>query len=88
MNFFNREEGTTTAPIVVLPSPEPPVTPQSNTFCYEANVLTFANSNMLGSTNLYNIDPTSLGRSGWAANLFSTGHAADGPAASSTRCLA
>jgi hypothetical protein len=70
MNFYNREEGTTTAPIIVLPSPEPPVTPTNNTFCFEANVLTFANSNMLGSTNLYNIDPTSLGRNGWAMINF------------------
>lgn len=66
MNFWNREELTTTTPVIVLPSPEPSVVVTSNTFCYEANVLTFANSNILGSTNLYNIDTTGVGRTGWA----------------------
>ncbi len=70
MNFWNREELTTTTPVIVLPSPEPSVVVTSNTFCYEANVLTFANSNILGSTNLYNIDTTSIGRSGWASIGF------------------
>lgn len=70
MNFWNREELTTTTPVVVLPSPEPSVVVSTNTFCYEANVLTFANSNMLGSTNAYNIDTTSVGRTGWASIGF------------------
>ncbi|MDH4282117.1 MAG: hypothetical protein OEV36_05660 [Myxococcales bacterium] len=70
MNFYNREELTTTTPVIVLPSPEPSVVVTNNTFCYEANVLTFANSNMLGSTNLYNVDTTGVGRTGWAAINF------------------
>ena len=54
----------------MLPSPEPTIVVSNNNFCYEANVLTFANSNMLGSTNLYNIDTTGVGRTGWAAINF------------------
>jgi hypothetical protein len=82
MNFYNREELTTTTPIVVLPSPEPSVVVTNNTFCYEANVLTFANSNMLGSQNLYNIDTTSIGRTGWAAINFTQAVQVLTPAAS------
>jgi len=70
LNFWNREELTTTTPVTVLPSPEPTIVVSNNNFCYEANVLTFANSNMLGSTNLYNIDPTGVGRTGWASIGF------------------
>jgi len=70
MAFYNREELTTTTPVTVLPSPEPTILPTNNEFCYEANVLTFANSNMLGSTNLYNIDPTGVGRTGHAILRF------------------
>ncbi len=70
MTFWNREELTTTSPTVILPSPLPPTVTTSNTFCYEANVLTFANSNMLGSTNLYNVDTTGIGRTGWASIGF------------------
>jgi hypothetical protein len=70
LNFWNREELTTTTPVTVLPSPEPTIVVSNNNFCYEANVLTFANSNMLGSTNLYNVDPTGVGRAGWASIGF------------------
>lgn len=63
-SYWNREEATTTITTVIIPSPPPPVTPTVNAFCYEANVLTFANSNMLGSTNLYNLDTTGIGRAG------------------------
>ena len=68
--FWNREELTTTTPVTVLPSPEPTILPTFNEFCYEANVLTFNSSNMLGSTNLYNVDPTGVGQAGWASIGF------------------
>jgi hypothetical protein len=63
-SFWNREEATTTVTTVIIPSPPPSVIPTFNTFCYEANVLTFANSNMLGSVNAYNVDTTVVGRTG------------------------
>ncbi len=50
---YNREEGQPgTAPNVILPSPRPPVTsaPGSN-LCWEANVVPFQASSLLGSTN-------------------------------------
>lgn len=68
--YFNREEGTSTVIPTVLPSPEPTTPVTVNTFCYEANVLTFANSNMLGSENKYNFDPTGIGRNGQAQITF------------------
>jgi hypothetical protein len=71
LSFWNREEATTSTPTIVLPSPEPTVTPTVNSFCYEANVLTWANSAMLGSVNAYNVDPTAAGfRTGWANISF------------------
>jgi hypothetical protein len=70
LSFWNREEATTTFVPTVLPSPEPTIPVTVNTFCYEANVLTFANSNMLGSENKYSFDPTGLGRNGQAQITF------------------
>jgi hypothetical protein len=73
--FWNREEQTPGVTTVVLPSPEPIIAPSFNSFCYETNILTFANSNLLGSTNLYNIDPTAsalnpTNRTGWGQISF------------------
>ena len=50
---YNREEQTTTAaPNVILPSPRPPVsTPVGAQLCWEANVVPFGASSLLGSTN-------------------------------------
>lgn len=70
LGVWNREEASPTTPVSVLPSPLPPIVISNNTFCYEANVLTFANSSMLGSTNAYNMDPTTIGRNGWASVGF------------------
>jgi hypothetical protein len=52
-SIYNREEGTTgAAPNVILPSPRPPVSVNpANTLCWEANVLPFGASSLLGSTN-------------------------------------
>ena len=73
--FWNREEQTPGVTTIVLPSPEPIIAPSFNTFCYETNVLTFANSNILGSTNGYNVDPTAsalnpTNRTGWGSISF------------------
>ncbi len=53
---YNREEQTTTAaPNVILPSPRPPVsTPVGAQLCWEANVVPFGTSSLLGSTNTGN----------------------------------
>lgn len=73
--FWNREEQTPGVTTVVLPSPEPPITPSVNTLCFQTNVVTFANSNNLGSTNGYNVpvdtfalNPTN--RTGWGLISF------------------
>jgi hypothetical protein len=59
LNIFDREENTTSTPISF--SPPPPT--QSNALCWEANVVTFNNSNVLGSANVANI-PTTF-QNGW-----------------------
>jgi len=51
LNIWDREEQTTSTPVNF--SPPPPT--QTASLCWEANVITFANSNVLGSTNLANI---------------------------------
>lgn len=50
---YNREEGAPgAAPNVILPSPRPPVvTAAGSTLCWEANVVPFGASSLLGSTN-------------------------------------
>jgi len=82
--FWNREEQTPGITTTVLPSPEPIIAPSFNQFCYETNVLTFANSNLLGSTNLYNIDPTAsalnpTNRTGWGQISFTQAATATQP---------
>jgi hypothetical protein len=57
--IFDREERTTSTPLSFSP---PPPTP-SNSLCWEANVVTFNNSNVLGSLNVANV-PTSFAN-GW-----------------------
>ncbi|MDE2360086.1 MAG: hypothetical protein KGL70_11965 [Betaproteobacteria bacterium] len=59
LNIYDREEDTTSTPLNF--SPPPPT--QTNSICWEANVITFNNSNVLGSTNVANI-PTGF-QDGW-----------------------
>jgi len=59
LNIYDREENTTSTPLDF--SPPPPS--QSNALCWEANVITFNNSNVLASANVANI-PTSF-ENGW-----------------------
>ncbi len=57
--IYDREERTTSTPVGF--SPPPPT--QTNSICWEANVVTFNSSNVLGSVNVANI-PTSF-QDGW-----------------------
>jgi hypothetical protein len=59
LNIYDREEQTTSTPIDF--SPPPPTL--SNALCWEANVITFNNSNVLGSLNFANV-PTDF-ENGW-----------------------
>jgi len=59
LNIYDREEDTTSTPLDF--SPPPPS--QSNALCWEANVITFNNSNVLASANVANI-PTTF-ENGW-----------------------
>ena len=59
LNIYDREENTTSTPLDFSPPP-PTVT---NSLCWEANVVTFNNSNVLGSTNVANV-PTDF-EHGW-----------------------
>ena len=67
LNIYDREERTTSTPIGF--SPPPPT--QTNSICWEANVVTFNTSNVLGSVNTANI-PTSF-QNGWLNMGFPTG---------------
>ena len=51
LDIFDREEQTTTTPTDFSPQPEAGV----NQLCWEANVVTFNNSKVLGSANVANI---------------------------------
>jgi hypothetical protein len=62
---WNREEATVQSQSTF--SPPPPT--QTDSICWEANVITFNNSGVLGSVNLQNI-PTSFAN-GWARLNFS-----------------
>ena len=55
--IFNREEGTLGAtPGVILPSPRPPgVSLPGQVLCWEANVIEFGSSGLLGSTNNFRL---------------------------------
>ncbi len=59
LNIYDREEQTTSTPLDF--SPPPPTL--SNALCWEANVVTFNNSHVLGSTNEANV-PTDF-EHGW-----------------------
>ena len=67
LNIYDREERTTSTPVGF--SPPPPT--QTNSICWEANVVTFNNSNVLGSSNTANI-PTTF-EDGWLNLGFPTG---------------
>jgi hypothetical protein len=59
LNIFDREENTTSTPLNF--SPPPPT--QAASVCWEANVVTFNKSNVLGSANSANISTTF--QNGW-----------------------
>jgi len=65
--IFDREERTQTTPLNFSP---PPPTPTSS-ICWEANVITFNNSNVLGSANVSNV-PAPF-QNGWMRMTFPTG---------------
>ena len=67
LNIYDREERTTSTPVGF--SPPPPT--QTNSICWEANVVTFNNSNVLASLNTANI-PTTF-QNGWLNMGFPTG---------------
>jgi len=54
LDIFDREELTTSTPLDFSPQPEAGV----NQLCWEANVITFNTSNVLGSANVANINTT------------------------------
>jgi hypothetical protein len=66
LNIYDREERTTSSPVTF--SPPPPT--QTTSLCWEANVVTFNNSNVLGSKNTQNINTTF--QSGWLRLGFTT----------------
>jgi hypothetical protein len=68
LNIYDREERTSSTPLTF--SPPPPTS--TNSICWEANVITFNNSNVLGSTNIANI-PTPGFQNGWLNLGFPTG---------------
>jgi hypothetical protein len=72
---FDREERTISSPTSF--SPPPPT--QTDSICWEANVITFKGGNILGSKNLANI-PTSF-EHGWVAMGFPLIGTAGSPAA-------
>lgn len=72
--IYDREEQTTSTPVDF--SPPPPT--QTNSICWEANVVTFNNSNVLGSVNVANV-PTSF-QDGWLNIQFPTGITGADPA--------
>ena len=67
LNIYDREERTTSTPISFSPPPPTSV----NSICWEANVVTFNNSNVLASTNVANI-PTGF-QNGWLNMGFPRG---------------
>ena len=66
LNIYDREEKTTSTPITFSP---PPPTPGSS-ICWEANVITFNNTNVLASKNTSNINTTF--QNGWLRLGFVT----------------
>jgi hypothetical protein len=66
LNIYDREEKTTSTPVTFSPPPPTPTT----AICWEANVITFNNSNVLASKNTSNIN-TSF-QNGWLRLGFAT----------------
>ncbi|MGE5102419.1 MAG: hypothetical protein ACM3SX_20730 [Deltaproteobacteria bacterium] len=61
LNIYDREENTTSTPLDFSPPP-PSLT---NALCWEANVITFNNSHVLGSSNESNITTPADFEHGW-----------------------
>jgi hypothetical protein len=70
--IYDREERTTSTPVGF--SPPPPT--QTSSICWEANVVTFNDSNVLGSVNVANV-PTTF-QDGWLNMGFPTAAALAG----------
>ena len=66
LNIYDREEKTTSTPVTF--SPPPPTSTTS--ICWEANIITFNNSNVLASKNVANINTTN--QNGWLKLGFTT----------------
>ena len=73
LTIYDREERTTSTPINF--SPPPPT--QNASICWEANVVTFNNSNVLASLNVSNV-PTTF-QNGWLNMGFPTAIAGASP---------
>jgi hypothetical protein len=72
LTIYDREEKTTSTPVTFSP---PPPTPGSS-ICWEANIITFNNSNLLGSVNKANINTGNA--NGWLNLTFNTASLASG----------
>jgi hypothetical protein len=59
LRIFDREEKTTSTPVTFSPPPPTPTT----SICWEANIITFNNSNVLESKNVANINTAN--QNGW-----------------------
>ena len=73
LNIFDREEKTTSTPVTFSPPPPTPTT----SICWEANVITFNNSNVLSSKNIANINTGNQNgwlRLGFVSSTSSTFH--------------
>src|SRR5215468_3812712 len=66
LNIYDREERTTSTPVTFSPPPPTPTT----SICWEANIITFNNSNLLGSLNKSNINTSN--QNGWLNLTFNT----------------
>ena len=66
LNIYDREEKTTSTPVTF--SPPPPTSTTS--ICWEANIITFNNSNVLASKNIANINTGN--QNGWLKLGFVT----------------
>jgi len=66
LNIYDREERTTSSPVTFSPAPPTPGT----SICWEANIVTFNNSNLLASKNVSNINTSFV--DGWLRLGFTT----------------
>lgn len=68
--YYNREEGTVSSGVLFSPLP----TAAGNALCWESTVVTFNNSNLLGSTNNVNVGISTM-ENGWMrASFNAAGH--------------